>query len=230
LSYSTLFFWGGHRRTLSATAFYEIALLADSRRAAVYFVVLLPIKINPGRVVVAITGLVALCFAGIAVVDLWPKGDGGSKYQRVRGDFSGITSSLKMYQIQNGSLPSSFDGLEALVNKPARFPAGVQWSRLMDAVPLDPWGNAYMYVREDSLKDGFGLYSLGQDGRSLSHGNDADDIVSWEPAKVLPPLKALYGGAMLALTGAATFMFGGLAGIYLSSRPERLFVFSNGLP
>lgn len=56
---------------------------------------------------------------------------------------------------------------------------------LEDFPVLDPWGRPYRYVRDMTLPDravvDFGVYSLGEDGKSTSNGNDPDDISSWVP-------------------------------------------------
>ncbi len=49
---------------------------------------------------------------------------------------------------------------------------------------LDTWGNAYRLIELNETgpfdsRSSFHVYSLGADGESMSNGNDADDINSW---------------------------------------------------
>jgi hypothetical protein len=56
-------------------------------------------------------------------------------------------------------------GLKALVQMPASAPKPQHWKKLMESVPLDPWGNEYVYRNPGKFKtDGYDLYSLGPKG------------------------------------------------------------------
>lgn len=98
---------------------------------------------------------------------------------RIKGDFNSIGAVLKMYQINNGSYPTQKQGLMALIEKPADFPADKEWAQLADKVPLDPWGNPYQYIAPTSPDGEFRLFSFGRDGISLTQGNDSDDTNNW---------------------------------------------------
>ncbi len=50
------------------------------------------------------------------------------------------------------------------------------WGRNLDGVALSPTGQP---LPAATLANKVGLYSLGRDGQSLSHGMDADDVNSW---------------------------------------------------
>ncbi|MDB6076730.1 MAG: gspG [Akkermansiaceae bacterium] len=99
------------------------------------------------------------------------------------GTLCSISSAVKMYQVNHGRLPTEAEGLSALVKRPASLPPAENWSPLMDKLPVDAWGHAYQYRRDRSLKDGFGLYSLGPDGISATLGNDPDDRNTWDHDK-----------------------------------------------
>lgn len=185
---------------------------------------LLPIEINLRSILGTL--LIGLL---VAVVSMSFRGRtcGCNKTQRVRGDFNSISSALKMYRANNGQLPSTSVGLKALLEKPAGLPATAQWTRLMDDIPLDPWGSPYRYLRDDDDENGFRLFSAGPDKESYSRGNDPDDIASWEPSRPVPETPPEPSKGAVASLIAAVFLSGGLAGIFLRSRPERLFVFAN---
>lgn len=62
----------------------------------------------------------------------------------------------------------------------------LQWYKGGDVFfPLDQWGNPYRCVFGKFRRPGIdrlytiGIYSMGEDGISLSNGNDPDDINSW---------------------------------------------------
>ena len=95
-----------------------------------------------------------------------------------------IMKALELYRLDNGSYPSTEQGLKALVEKPTG-------ERYMDKVPVDPWKHEFVYVcpgedhtqNSDSLSEEeeedtnylrFDLSSLGPDGIESD-----DDIKSW---------------------------------------------------
>ena len=84
---------------------------------------------------------------------------------------------LDNYRLDNGSYPTTDQGLAALRDRPSRGPVPANWRGpyLKKAVPLDPWGRAYVY-RSPSARgqDGYGLVTLGRDGKSGGEGEDAD--------------------------------------------------------
>jgi len=82
---------------------------------------------------------------------------------RVEGDFNSITSALKLYKANNGRYPTESEGLKALVENPGGADPPRRWTRLMDRVPTDPWGNPYrLEVKSDGKT--LILRSLGPDG------------------------------------------------------------------
>jgi len=94
-----------------------------------------------------------------------------AKEQRVETDFQAITTQLKTYEMRNFNVPTTEQGLEALVNRPTIKPEPRKWMKLMDSVPLDPWGNPYLYRSPGKFNPAFDLYSWGPDKKESS-----DDI------------------------------------------------------
>jgi general secretion pathway protein G len=86
---------------------------------------------------------------------------------------------LKTYESQNLFLPTTEQGLQALIQPPTTDPKPRHWRRLWDSdtVPIDPWGMPYQY-RNPGIKhpNGFDLFSFGPDRKE---GTD-DDIGNWE--------------------------------------------------
>lgn len=99
----------------------------------------------------------------------------GAKIQRVDGDIASITSQLRMYEINNRFLPTTQQGLMALVKKPEIEPLPRRWTQLFKEVPLDPWNRPYMYAFPGKHNpESFDLYSLGKDGIESD-----DDMGNW---------------------------------------------------
>ena len=88
-----------------------------------------------------------------------------AKEQRVTSDIQAISMQLRTYEMLNYRKPTTEQGLKALVQMPSSEPRPQHWKKLMEAVPLDPWGNEYVYRNPGKFKtDGFDLYSLGPKG------------------------------------------------------------------
>jgi len=77
-----------------------------------------------------------------------------------------------MYQQDIGSYPTSQQGLEALRTPPADMVDPTKWHGpyLRKDIPLDPWGNKYIYELQGPAT--YQIYSAGPDGQP---GTD-DDI------------------------------------------------------
>ena len=89
---------------------------------------------------------------------------------------------LDNYRLDNGSYPTTEQGLAALQVIPTRDPIPLNWRGpyLRKAVPLDPWGRAYLYKSPgEHNASGYDLYTLGRDGQLGGEGEDAD-ITSWK--------------------------------------------------
>lgn len=89
--------------------------------------------------------------------------------KRVQSDLRLIAGQLRIYQSDNGSLPSQEQGIEALVATRTTDPKPSNWRQLLQRVPLDPWGEPYVYKPQGSE---FLLVSMGPD---RVEGN-ADDV------------------------------------------------------
>ncbi|HEX7061468.1 MAG TPA: type II secretion system major pseudopilin GspG [Woeseiaceae bacterium] len=98
---------------------------------------------------------------------------------RVKGDLRGLENALNMYRLDNYSYPTTEQGLEALVTKPAD-PNIRNWKTggYIGRLPKDPWGNEYVYVNPGNHGP-FDVYTLGRDGRPGGEGLDAD-LGNWE--------------------------------------------------
>jgi len=88
------------------------------------------------------------------------------KEQRSESDIQAISMQLRTYEMLNYRKPTTEQGLKALVQEPTSEPKPRKWKPLMKALPVDPWGNEYVYRNPGKLNpDSYDLYSLGADGK-----------------------------------------------------------------
>lgn len=90
--------------------------------------------------------------------------------ERTRNDLRKIAVQLRIYQSDNGSLPTREQGIGALVNNPTGVPTPNNWRQLLQRIPLDPWGEPYVY-RPDGNE-----FQIASKGRDREEGNE-DDLV-----------------------------------------------------
>jgi len=97
---------------------------------------------------------------------------------RVSTDIQTISTQLKIYQNENGFLPTTQQGLEALVAPATTDPKPRKWRRpYLEKVPQDPWHNDYFYVFPGKKNpNSFDLFSAGPDRSPETE----DDLGNWE--------------------------------------------------
>jgi general secretion pathway protein G len=96
---------------------------------------------------------------------------------RVQADLQGLSTNLKTYQMMNGFLPTTQQGLQALVVVPGGDPKPKQWVQLATKIPQDPWGNDYVYVFPGKHNPkSFDVYSKGADRIAETE----DDMGNWD--------------------------------------------------
>jgi general secretion pathway protein G len=89
-----------------------------------------------------------------------------------------LQSAVKLYQAEQHRLPTQAQGLQALVEKPSipPIPPGYPNGGYLDSrnVPLDPWGNEYIYLTPGRSGEPFEIISYGADGEPLGEADNAD--------------------------------------------------------
>ncbi|MFH1562448.1 MAG: type II secretion system major pseudopilin GspG [Nitrospirota bacterium] len=88
---------------------------------------------------------------------------------------------LDSYRLDNGSYPTTEQRLQALRTEPTTPPLPKNWDGpyLKKEIPLDPWGNPYIYICPgENSPDGYDLISYGANEEEGGEGDD-QDIVSW---------------------------------------------------
>lgn len=88
-----------------------------------------------------------------------------------------LEGALDMYKLDNFTYPSTEQGLEALIQKPASSPEPKNWRSggylKGTKLPTDAWGNEFQYFFE---KGRYELVSLGADGQEGGEGEYADIV------------------------------------------------------
>lgn len=116
-------------------------------------------------VVILIIGLLAL----MVVPRLRGVAD-RAKRTKAQADIAELKQALDRYYLDNGSYPTTDQGLQALVSPPSsgRTPNNYEQGGYIEKLPMDPWGNQYFYQSDGST---YALKSFGPDGVQ-----SADDI------------------------------------------------------
>lgn len=119
-------------------------------------------------VVILIIGLLAT----IVVQNLKGATD-KAKRIKAQADISALKTALDRYYLDNGSYPSSDQGLPALISAPqnGKVPADYPPGGYIERIPNDPWGNPYVYQSDG---DNYVLKSYGADGVEGGTGKNAD--------------------------------------------------------
>jgi general secretion pathway protein G len=99
-----------------------------------------------------------------------------------RSQIEAFASSLEMYRLNNSVYPTTQQGLDALVRKPAIAPVPRRYPAepYMKNIPNDAWGNPYIY-RCPGEKGLYDIISTGRDGEEGGEDLDAD-ITNHDPA------------------------------------------------
>jgi general secretion pathway protein G len=85
-----------------------------------------------------------------------------------------IATGLKLYELDNGSFPSTEEGLGGLLAKPA---SAANWNGpYLEKKPIDPWGKEYKYKSPGDHRGDYDLFSTGKDGQE----GTGDDVKNWE--------------------------------------------------
>ena len=75
---------------------------------------------------------------------------------------SNIASALKLYELDNGTFPSTGQSLDALLKKPSTGPAPSNWNGpYLEKEPVDPWGRRYQYQYPGTHGKSYDLFSSG---------------------------------------------------------------------
>ena len=137
---------------------------------------------SPSRGFTLIEIMVVVVILGILAALIVPKVMSRPDEARIaaaKQDVATLAQALKLYKLDNLAYPTTDQGLQALVAKPAAAPIPVNWKSggYLERLPKDPWGRDYRYLNPGRHGE-IDIYSLGADGEPGGEGNDAD-IGNW---------------------------------------------------
>ncbi|UCC56336.1 MAG: type II secretion system major pseudopilin GspG [Gammaproteobacteria bacterium] len=120
-------------------------------------------------VVVVILGILA----AILVPRVMDRPD-QARITKARQDIRALEAALNLYRLDNYIYPTTDQGLEALIEKPAS-PEPPNWKSggYLDRLPEDPWKQPYQFLSPGS-HGAIDIYSLGPDQQPSD-----DDIGNW---------------------------------------------------
>lgn len=97
---------------------------------------------------------------------------GKSEVNTAKAQIDALEKALDQYRLDTGRYPAGELGLNALVERPPNEP---KWNGpyLKKAVPLDPWGNQYLYKIPGEGGD-YDIVSYGKDRQPGGAGENAD--------------------------------------------------------
>ncbi len=97
--------------------------------------------------------------------------------QKAKTDIVSLENALDMYKLDNGTYPSTEQGLEALVKKPSGdpVPRNYRADGYIRRLPQDPWHHDYI-LNNPGEHGKIDILSKGPDGEE----GTADDIGNWK--------------------------------------------------
>ena len=124
--------------------------------------------------VVIIIGILA----AMVVPSLAGRGD-QTRRAAARADIeANLGAALDLYEMDNGSYPTTAQGLAALIKEPTSVPRPERWNGpylKKKRSTTDPWGRNYVYVSPGVHNvEHYDLFSLGPDGVESE-----DDVMNW---------------------------------------------------
>jgi general secretion pathway protein G len=116
-------------------------------------------------------------FAALVGPNLFKQAD-KARVVAARTQIQNFMAAAGTYKLDTGVFPTTEQGLNALRIRPGNVG---QWNGpyLPQDIPIDPWGNPYLYRYPGEHGDQPDIISLGADGQPGGEGINAD-VVSWK--------------------------------------------------
>jgi len=121
-------------------------------------------------VVIVILGLIA----ALVVPRITGRVD-EAKIEATKIQMRAIKDALEHYKLDNGTYPTTEQGLKALVEMPSIPPIPSRWRAYLDKLPQDAWGRDFIYL-SPGINRPFELRSIGADGKE----DTEDDLNVWK--------------------------------------------------
>lgn len=106
---------------------------------------------------------------------------GSSKVKSTKIQIETLSATVEAFHLDVSRFPTQAEGLQVLVDNPEKTPIK-NWRGpylKKNKLPVDGWGNAFVYEIPSKNKMPFDIYSLGADGKPGGTGDDAD-IGNWD--------------------------------------------------
>jgi len=101
-----------------------------------------------------------------------------ARVAKAKQDIRALESALNLYKLDNFLYPSTDQGLDALVHKPAGEPQAANWNGpYVMRLQKDPWGQPYLYLNP-GVQGEIDIFTYGVDGQAGGDGVNAD-IGNW---------------------------------------------------
>ncbi len=127
--------------------------------------------------------MMVVIIIGILAAIVVPKFTGQVGRARIAAaklEIRNIDMALERYEMENGSFPTTEQGLRALREKPTSSPVPRDWSGpYLKDDPKDPWQQPYQYRRPSQNNLDYDIWSIGDDGKDGTE----DDIANWKKDK-----------------------------------------------
>ena len=125
--------------------------------------------------------MVVIVILGILATIMMPKildRPEQARRMKARVQIRNFQSALALFKTDTGRFPTTTEGLEAFIGDPGA--RGWKRGGYIEGgkVPLDPWGNPYIYICPGMHADDYDLESYGKDREDGGIDEDAD-IESW---------------------------------------------------
>lgn len=99
-----------------------------------------------------------------------------ARRMKAKVDIRNIGSALALFKTDIGRFPTTSESLKVLVSDPGI--KGYNSDGYLDKLPIDPWGNKYIYISPGLHSKDYDLESYGKDGEDGGTSDNAD-IESW---------------------------------------------------
>ena len=87
-----------------------------------------------------------------------------------RNEIATVMHAMEMFQAANGRYPTTDEGITILTKPSVKCP-----EKLIDKLPIDPWGNAYVYKYNGATADPpYEIVCYGSDGKEGGEGPESD--------------------------------------------------------
>ncbi|MBN1268169.1 MAG: type II secretion system major pseudopilin GspG [Kiritimatiellae bacterium] len=121
--------------------------------------------------------IIITILAGVVSVSVLRK-PGEARVAAARMQIKQLQTAVRLYHAEQNGFPTQNQGLEALVRKPSTDPVPKEYPAegYLDSseIPLDPWGNPYVYLVPGRKNEPFEVICYGSDGEPGGEGEAAD--------------------------------------------------------